>query len=131
MSSGSVVSAPVDRLITALSKPPASFAWSASDGALIGAAQGIVIQVLPHKIECMAVMAYDAPVLAQNNATLMLFALTALRPDWNAAGDWLAQQMKQAAQSVKRAYAGPNADQGCCFEYDKQHSRATLTIKRD
>jgi len=60
----------------------------------------------------------------------MLFALTALRPDWNAAGDWLAQQMKQAAQSVKRAYAGPNADQGCCFEYDKQHSRATLTIKR-
>jgi len=114
-----------------LSQPPASFAWSASDGALIGATQGIVVQVLPHKIECMAVMAYDAPALAQNNATLMLLLLTALRPEWGTAGDWLAREMLQAKQSAERSYAGPNANRGCCFEYDKQHSRATLTIKRD
>ncbi len=120
----------VDRLITALSKPPASFTWSASDGALIGAAQGIVIQVLPHKIECMAVMVYDAPALAQNNAMLMLLMLTALRPEWDDAGKWLSREMLQSKQSELRAYAGPNVEQTCCFEYDKQYSRATLTIKR-
>lgn len=124
-------SSPVDRLITALSKPPASFAWTAGDGSLIGVSHGIVVHVLPHKVECMAVMAYDAPTLAQNNATLMLLILVALRPKWNAAGDWLAQQMRQAKQSTLRAYAGPNAEQNCCFEYDKQHSRATLTIRLD
>ena len=121
---------PLDRLIIALSAPPASFQWTASDGSLIGAAHGIVVQVLPHKIECQAVMAYDAPVLAQNNATLMLLMLMALRPAWNAAGDWLAREMRQAHLAEKRIYAGPNGDQGCVFCYDKQHSRATLTIKR-
>lgn len=121
----------VDQLITALSKPPASFAWTAGDGSLIGAAQGIVVQVLPHKVECQAVMAYDAPKLAQNNAILMLLILTALRSEWEDAGTWLAQQMHQAHKSEMRSYAGPNAEQNCCFEYDKQHSRATLTIRRD
>ena len=121
----------IDRLISALSSPPASFQWSAGDRALIGARAGFVVQVLHDKIECMAVMAYDAPQLAQINATLLLLILTALRPDWDAAGDWLAQQMRQAKASALRAYAGPNGEQSCCFEYDKQHSRATLTIKRD
>ena len=121
---------PLDRLITALSAPPASFQWTAGDGSLIGAARGIVVQVLPHKIECMAVMAYDAPALAQNNATLMLLMLVALRPTWDTAADWLAREMRQAKQAEHRVYAGPNGEQGCVFCYDKQHSRATLTIKR-
>lgn len=110
--------------------PPASFHWTASDRALIGASTGIVVQVLPHKIECQAVMAYDAPRLAQDNATLMLLMLMALRPAWDAAGDWLAREMQQAKQTEHRVYAGPNGEQGCVFCYDKQHSRATLTIKR-
>lgn len=76
-------------------------------------------------------MAYDAPALAQNNATLMLLMLMALRPDWNEAGDWLAQQMHQAHWSEMRAYAGPNAEQACVFCYDKSVSRATLTIRRE
>ncbi len=122
---------PLDRLIAALSAPPASFQWTAGDGSLIGAAQGIVVQVLPHKIECMAVMAYDAPQLAQNNATLMLLMLVALRPAWDTAADWLAREMRQAKATDRRVYAGPNGDQGCVFCYDKTHSRATLTIKRN
>ena len=122
---------PIHNLIEALSLPPASFAWTASDGSLIGAARGIVVQVLPRKVECMAIMAYDAPKLAQNNALAMLLILTALRPEWEDAGAWLAREMLQSKQSEMRAYAGPNGDQGCCFEYDKQHSRAILTIKRD
>ena len=122
---------PIHNLIEALSVPPASFHWTASDRALIGASTGIVVQVLPHKIECMAVMAYDAPALAQNNATLMLLMLVALRPAWDTAADWLAREMRQAKQAELRTYAGPNSEQGCVFCYDKQHSRATLTIKRD
>lgn len=120
----------VDNLIEALSLPPASFVWTADNEVVIGASPGIVVQVLPHKVECMAIMAYDAPQIAQNNATLMLLILTALRPAWDTAGDWLAREMRQAKQSERRVYAGPNGDQDCIFCYDKQHSRATLTVKR-
>ena len=123
----------VERLIDALSAPPASFVWSAGENVrshLIGIAEGIVLQVLPDKIECAAVMAYDAPVLAQNNATLMLLCLAALRSAWSDAGAWLAREMQQAKQSPFSTYAGPNGEQACCFEYDKRRSRAILTIKR-
>ena len=121
---------PVDRLIEVLAKPPCNMAWTSESGAIIGARAGLVVTVLPHKVETEAVMAPDAPVLAQTNAGLLLLILTALRADWHDAGDWLAQEMRQAAQSTLRGYAGPNYARNVVFSYDKQLSRATLMIRR-
>jgi hypothetical protein len=120
---------PIDRLIEVLATPPANFQWTASNGAIVGARAGIVITILPHKVEAQAVMAYDAPELARSNAMFFVLILMALR-DWKTADQWLAQQMQRAHQSAYRSYASPHEQQRCCFSYDKLHSRATLMVRR-
>jgi hypothetical protein len=124
-----MLSPPIDRLIEALSKPPASFTWSHDHNRLIGTRAGFAVDIWPDKVVCLSIMAFDRPKLAQNNAILLLLVLTALRPDWNAAGDWLAVQMRQAKR-VQGSYAGPNGEQSIVFEYHAKGAQALLTIKR-
>lgn len=120
----------IDKLIDVLSGPPANVAWSEANGAIVGTRAGLVITVLPHKVETAAVMAPDAPDLASTNANLLLLILTALRDDWQGAGEWLVREMRQAAQSTLNGYAGPNYARKVVFSFDKRNSRATLTIRR-
>ena len=96
---------------------------------MIGTRAGFAIDVWPDKIVCAGVMAFDRPKLAQNNAILLLLVLTALRPEWKDAGEWLARQMRQA-KHTRGSYAGPNGEQGLVFEYHTKGARSLLTIKR-
>lgn len=118
---------PVDRLIETLAKPPSNMAWTSDGGAIIGARPGLVVTVRYHKVETEALM---VPNLATTNTGIMLLILSALRSDWNNRSDWLVREMRQAAQSTQRSYAGPNLERRVVFAYDKQLSRATLTIRR-
>ena len=119
----------IDRLIEALSAPPANFVWSHDHSRLIGTRAGFAVDIWPDKVVCISIMAFDRPKLAQNNAILMLLILTALRPEWDAAGDWLAQQMRQS-KHTRGSYAGPNGEQSLVFEYRAKGAQVLLTIKR-
>ena len=119
----------IDTLIDALSKSPASFTWAAGNDRLIGTRGGFAIDIWPDRVVCAAIMAFDRPKLAQNNAILLLLILTALRPAWKNAGAWLSREMQQA-KGTRGSYAGPNGTQHCIFEYHAKGARAVLTIKR-
>lgn len=119
----------VDNLIDALSKPPASFRWTAGNDRVIGLRDGFAVDIWPDKVICAAVMAFDRPKLAQNNALLLLLVLTALRPGWKDVDAWLAREMRQA-KGARGSYAGPNGTQGLVFEYHAKGARVVLTIKR-
>ena len=69
----------------------------------------------------------DAP-LVERNSVLLLLILTALRPDWPTAGDWLKTQMGMAARSRNTVYEGPNYSRQVTFGWSRKTSTATLKV---
>lgn len=120
-----------DELQALFSKPPASFSWSQSEDGrrTIGASTGCVLDLWPDRAEMVATFPPDNAALAQRNSTLMLLLLTAMRPEWQSAGNWLAVQMRQAARSKVGQVDVPNVTRQVQFKYSRQHSRATLVVR--
>jgi len=114
-----------------LSQPPASFQWSQSaDGSrTIGTCPGCVVDIWPDRVEVAAVFAPDHPDLSARNATLFTLILTALRPDWVTAPDWLTTQMRMAAKA-RGPYEGVQYSRQVRFTFDRATSRATLKVKK-
>lgn len=119
-----------DELQHLFSQPPASFAWSKSaDGnRVIGASAGAVLDLWPDRVEFAAITPPDQPDLTARNATLMLLLLTALRPEWVTAGDWLTMQLRMATRS-QGVYEGPNYSRRVVFTFDRKASQATLRVR--
>ncbi len=112
------------------SKPPASFLWSPSEDGrrIVGVAEGIVLDIWPNKAEMTALFSPDRPDLAQRNGMLMLLLLTAMRPAWESAGDWLTFHLRSAARGKSPRYEDTNYTRGATFIYSRQLSRATLKV---
>lgn len=113
------------------SRPPASFAWSASEDGqrVIGVGHGAVLDLWKDKAQLACIIAPDDPALVNRGVALMLLLLAALRPAWVTAPDWLAQQMRMAARA-RGVYEGPNYSQRVEFSYDKQQSLAVIKVVR-
>lgn len=120
-----------DELQALFTRPPASFEWSQSDDGrrTIGASPGCVLDLWPDRAEMVATFPPDDAAQAQRNGVLMVLLLTALRPDWSSAGDWLAVQMRHAGRSKYGQADVPNVSRQVRFRYDRQHSRATLVVR--
>ena len=118
-------------LQTLLSQPPASFAWSQSeDGSrTIGTCPGCGVDIWPDRVAVAALMPSDDAALVDRNSVLLLLILSALRPDWITAGDWLKTQMGMAARSKEGVYEGPNYSRGVTFGWSRKTSTATLKVK--
>lgn len=118
-----------DKLKTVLSKPPASFAWSTSEDGTrtIGTSSGIVVDLLPDRVEAVALFPPDAPGQAARNATLMTLILVGCRPDWPHAPAWLAMQMQLARSTFTTEV--PNITQRVRFRWTRKESRASLIIR--
>lgn len=120
-----------------LTKPPASFVWAEKeDGSrLIGTSEGAVVDIWPDRIEFAGAFPPDNAALAARNGILIVLLLTALRLDWPSAGDWLAAQMKHAANyqplPEQPLYDVLNYARQVRFTFDKRSSRATLWAKND
>jgi hypothetical protein len=120
-----------DELQALFSKPPASFTWSQSEDGqrIIGASEGCVLDLWPDRAEMAATFPPDDEQLAQRNGTLMTLLLTAMRPEWQGSGDWLAVQMRLAARSKNGQANVINTSRQVRFRYDRQHSRAMLVVR--
>lgn len=110
------------------STEPASFQWAAGDGRTIGTAAGAVLDLWPGRAELTAIFPPDNADLAARNGALLLLLLTATRPGWQTAGDWLTFQMRSAARGTRDQYEATNYTRGVTFRYDRQQSRATLRV---
>jgi hypothetical protein len=58
----------------------------------------------------------------------MELLLLALRPDWQSAASWLAQQMRRAARGNKAYFDETNITRRVVFVWDRIQSRATLKV---
>ena len=114
-----------------LSQPPASFAWSQSEdgGRTIGTCPGCGVDIWSDRVEVAALMPSDQVELTERNSVLLLLILTALRPDWATAGDWLQTQMGMAARAKEGVYEGPNYSRQVTFGWSRKTSTATLKVK--
>lgn len=123
----------MQKLLDLFSKPPAGLVWSQSaDGQRwVGTSEGFVLDIWPDKVIATCLMPPDRADLAARNGTLLQLLLVALRPDWQTASTWLAQQMRLAACFKQPRYDTTNITRGVGFVWDRQHSRATLTVKVD
>ena len=121
-----------DELQTLFSQPPASFVWSpAADGSrTIGTAEGCVIDLWPGSVEMTALFPPDRPTIAARSGTLLQLLLVALRPDWQSASSWLAQQMRLAARSKQPIYESLNVSRQVSFVSHRGASKATLKVQR-
>lgn len=119
-------------LINLLSQPPASFTWSSSaDGQrTMGTSEGFVLDMWPDRVGAVALFPPDRPDLAERNGTIMQLILMAMRPDWNSAASWLAQQMKLAARSKSPRSEYANIARGVTVTWDRTQSRMTLRVRR-
>lgn len=117
-------------LQTLLSQPPASFAWSQSEDGrrTIGTCPGCGVDIWSDRVEVAALMPSDQVELTERNSVLLLLILTALRPDWATAGDWLTTQMGMAAKA-SGVYEGPNYSRQVTFGWSRKTSTATLKVK--
>ena len=122
-----------EQLQALFSQEPAGLKWSASeDGSrVIGTAPGFVLDVWPDRVEAAAVFPPDDAMLAARNGTLLQLLLVAMRPDWETASEWLAQQMKLAARSKSVRPEMTNYTRGVVFVWLPQQSRATLKVRWD
>lgn len=111
------------------SQEPASLTWSEGQGHTLGTAPGFVLHLWPDRVEAAAVMARDDAALAARNGTLLQLLLVALRPDWQSASEWLAQQMRLAARSKSARPEMANYTRGVVFAWDPRNSRATLRVR--
>jgi hypothetical protein len=116
-----------------LSRPPASFAWSQSEDGVrtIGTCPGCGVDIWPDRVSVAALMPNDDAALVERNSVLLLLILTALRPDWATAGDWLTTQMGMAARNKRDVYEGTNYSRRVVFGWSKRTGTATLKVKRD
>jgi hypothetical protein len=119
----------MQKLVDLFSQAPASLSWSLSEDGTrrIGTSEGFIL-TLGATIEAAAIFPPDREDIAARNGTLLLLLLTALRPDWQTAGDWLAQQMRLARGSKHLTFEGPNYSRRVTFVWDRRHSRATLKV---
>jgi hypothetical protein len=120
----------MQKLVDLFSKPPASFAWSQSDDGqrTIGASEGFALDIWPDRVVASALMPPDRPDLAARNGTLLELLLLALRPDWQTASAWLAQQLRLAQR--RAVFEGPNVTRRVELLWSRQHSRVTLKVMR-
>lgn len=120
-------------LIELFSREPAALAWSTSkDGwQTIGTSGGFVLTLLGDMIEAAAIFPPDQPIVAERNGSLFHLLLVAMRPDWQTCSQWLEQQMRLAARWQKSGpYTEHNYARQVIFTWDRQHSRATLKVRR-
>lgn len=119
-------------LQTLLSQPPASFAWSSSEDGqrTIGTCPGCGVDIWADRVSVAALMPNDNPELVERNSVLLLLILTALRPDWVTAGDWLKSQMGMAARSKEAVYEGTNYSRRVTFGWSRKTSAATLKVAK-
>lgn len=118
----------IEQLQNLFSQEPASFIWSAGQGRTIGTAPGFVLDLWPDRAEAAATFPPDDAMLAARNGTLLQLLLVAMRPDWESASDWLAQQMKLAARSKDARPEFINFTRGVRLVWNRAHSRATLKV---
>lgn len=113
------------------SQPPASLKWSSSeDGArTIGTGPGFVLDLWPDRVEAAAAFPPDDALLSARNGTLLQLLLVAMRPDWESASMWLAQQMQLAARSKSPRPEFVNITRSVWFTWMPRESRATLKVK--
>jgi hypothetical protein len=117
-------------LVELFSKAPASFVWSTNDaGRQIGTAEGMVIDLWQGSVDAAALFPPDRLDLAARNGVLFQLLLCALRPDWQSASSWLAQQLRRAARTAK-PFEEVNVTRRVRFLWDRTHSRATLKVLR-
>ena len=119
-------------LIDLLSQPPASFTWSTSaDGQrTMGTAEGFVLDMWPDRVEAAALFPPDNLGLAARNGVIMQLLLMAMRPEWQGAAAWLAQQLKLAARSKAVRPEYMNVIRRVTITWDRTNSRATLKVDR-
>lgn len=119
-------------LQTLLSQPPASFAWSRSEDGrrTVGTCPGCGVDIWEDHVSVAALMPNDNAELVERNSVLLLLILTALRPDWATAGDWLSTQMGMAARSKEAVYEGPNYSRRVTFGWSRKTSTATLKVMK-
>ena len=120
-----------EQLQQLFSQEPASLQWSTSaDGRrTVGTCEGFVLDLWPDRAEAAAVMAPDDAVLAARNGTLLQLLLVAMRPDWESASTWLAQQLKLAARSKSIRPEVVNVTRGVHLVWDRVQSRLTLKVR--
>jgi hypothetical protein len=121
-----------DELQALFEKAPASFDFSrATDGSrIIGTSEGVALDIWFDHVVLVAIFPPDRTDIAARNGVLMLLLIAALRKDWNTAEPWLSYHIKAAAKSKKIIYEALNYSRGVTFRYDKQNSRATLSVSR-
>jgi hypothetical protein len=124
-----VTSADLQALFT---RPPASFLWSPSEDGrrVIGVTEGVVLDLWPDKAEMTALFPPDREDIAARNGTLMLLLLTATRPDWQSAGDWLTFHLRSAARGKSPIHEETNYTRGVTFSYSRATSRALLRVRQ-
>jgi hypothetical protein len=88
-----------------------------------------VLDLWPDRVEAAAAFPPDDAALAARNGTLLQLLLVAMRPDWQTASDWLAQQMKLAARSKSARPEMANYSRGVVFVWMPRQSRATLKVQ--
>ncbi len=117
------------KLQNVLSMPPASFSWSRSEDGTrtIGTSAGIVVDLLPDRVEVVATFPPDNARLAARNGQLMTLVLVGCRPDWTHAPAWLAMQMRL----TRTAFAAdtPHRAERVTFAWMRKESRASLVIE--
>lgn len=122
-------------LIELFSREPAALAWSTSEDGqrTIGTSAGFAL-TLGETIEAAGVFPHDQPELAARNGSLLHLLLVAMRPDWQTASAWLEQQMRLAARhqptEQRPRYHEHNYSRRVIFSWDRQHSRAALTVQQ-
>jgi hypothetical protein len=121
-----------DELIALFSKPPASFVWSPSEDGrrTIGVAEGAALDIWPDHIDLAAIFPSDRPDLAARSGDLMQLLLMAMRPNWQSAAAWLAQQMKLAAWSKLAIYETLNVTRQVSFTLHRRTGQAVLKVLR-
>lgn len=119
-----------DALIELFSKIP-GFAWSSSEDGqrMMGTTEGFVLDIWPGHVEAAALFPPDRADLAARNGTLFQVLLMAMRPDWQSAPSWLAQQMRRAAR-IGRLFEETNVTRRVVFTWTPRESRATLRVTR-
>lgn len=88
-------------IVELFSKPPISMQWTTGDAGRFGMGKtGAVLEIVNGRVSLAGIFPHDKPVIAQKNGLLMLLLLHELRPDWTAAGAWLASAMRSSQRDV-------------------------------